>query len=55
MIKKELSLIAFLLVVSSFAQNIKTVQLRPKNNPNFYAPIVRLGDVLKLSFDIGTD
>ncbi|WP_440068238.1 DUF5103 domain-containing protein [Tenacibaculum discolor] len=51
MIKKELSLIAFLLVVSSFAQNIKTVQLRPKNNPNFYAPIVRLGDVLKLSFD----
>ncbi|MGQ3677913.1 type IX secretion system plug protein [Tenacibaculum discolor] len=51
MIKKKLSLIAFLLVVSSFAQNIKTVQLRPKNNPNFYAPIVRLGDVLKLSFD----
>lgn len=51
MIKKELSLIAFLLVISSFAQNIKTVQLRPKNNPNFYAPIVRLGDVLKLSFD----
>ncbi|NVK10070.1 MAG: DUF5103 domain-containing protein [Tenacibaculum sp.] len=51
MIKKELSLIAFLLVVSSFAQNIKTVQLRPKNTPNFYAPIVRLGDVLKLSFD----
>ena len=49
--KKELSLIAFLLVVSSFAQNIKTVQLRPKNNPNFYAPIVRLGAVLKLSFD----
>ncbi|MEE4000229.1 DUF5103 domain-containing protein [Tenacibaculum sp. FZY0031] len=51
MMKKELSLIAFLLVVSSFAQNIKTVQLRPKNNPNFYAPIVRLGAVLKLSFD----
>ncbi|XRE42935.1 hypothetical protein ACIVBQ_001139 [Tenacibaculum discolor] len=51
MMKKELSLIAFLLVISSFAQNIKTVQLRPKNNPNFYAPIVRLGDVLKLSFD----
>lgn len=51
MIKKELSLIAFLLVVSSFAQNIKTIQLRPKNNPNFYAPITRLGDVLKLSFD----
>jgi hypothetical protein len=51
MIKKELSLIAFLLVVSTFAQNIKTIQLRPKNNPNFYAPIVRLGDVLKLSFD----
>ncbi|AZJ34753.1 DUF5103 domain-containing protein [Tenacibaculum singaporense] len=51
MIKKELSLIAFLLVVSTFAQNIKTIQLRPKNNPNFYAPITRLGDVLKLSFD----
>lgn len=51
MIKKELSLIAFLLVVSTFAQNIKTIQLRPKNNPNFYAPIVRLGNVLKLSFD----
>lgn len=51
MIKKELSLIAFLLVVSSFAQNIKTIQLRPKNNPNFYTPITRLGDVLKLSFD----
>lgn len=51
MIKKELFIIAFLLVVSTYAQNIKTVQLRPKNNPNFYAPIVRLGDVLKLSFD----
>lgn len=51
MIKTKLSIIAFLLVVSTFAQNVKTVQLRPKNNPDFYAPIVRLGDVLKLSFD----
>ncbi|MDX8552054.1 DUF5103 domain-containing protein [Tenacibaculum sp. 1B UA] len=51
MIKTKLSIITFLLVVSTFAQNVKTVQLRPKNNPNFYAPIVRLGDVLKLSFD----
>ncbi len=51
MIQKELSLIAFLLVISTFAQNIRTVQLRPKNTPDFYAPIVRLGSVLKLSFD----
>ncbi|KAF9658937.1 MULTISPECIES: DUF5103 domain-containing protein [Tenacibaculum] len=40
-----------LLFLNIQAQNVKTVQLRPKNNPNFYAPIVRLGDVLKLSFD----
>ncbi|CAM1358756.1 conserved hypothetical protein [Tenacibaculum sediminilitoris] len=51
MIKKELLLIAILLTVSCFSQKIKTVQLRPKNNPTSYAPIVRLGDVLKLSFD----
>ncbi|WGH74206.1 DUF5103 domain-containing protein [Tenacibaculum tangerinum] len=51
MIKKELFILALLAAVSVFGQNIKTVQLRPKNNPNFYAPIVRLGRVLELSFD----
>jgi len=33
------------------AQNIKTIQLRPKYNTNQYSAIVRLGEVLKLSFD----
>ncbi len=41
----------FFLATSNYAQNIKTVQLRLKNNPEYYAPIVRLGQVLKLSFD----
>ncbi|CAM1351514.1 type IX secretion system plug protein [Tenacibaculum crassostreae] len=39
------------LATSVYSQNIKTVQLRPKNNPHQYTAIVRLGDVLKLSFD----
>ncbi len=33
------------------SQNIKTIQLRPKNNTKQFAPIVRLGEVLELSFD----
>ena len=33
------------------AQNIKTIQLQPKHNTNQYSAIVRLGEVLKLSFD----
>ena len=33
------------------AQNIKTIQLRPKHNTTQFSAIVRLGDVLELSFD----
>lgn len=33
------------------AQNIKTIQLRPKHNTNQFSAIIKLGDVLKLSFD----
>ncbi|TDQ28391.1 type IX secretion system plug protein [Tenacibaculum caenipelagi] len=51
MTKKILTIITYLLLGSAYAQNIKTIQLRPKHNPNQYAPIVRLGEVLKLSFD----
>lgn len=42
----------FFFVFSLFgnAQNIKTIQLRPVNSQQF-APIVRLGNVLELSFD----
>ncbi|PKH50231.1 DUF5103 domain-containing protein [Tenacibaculum sp. Bg11-29] len=40
---------AFSVIIN--AQNIKTIQLRPKYNTNQYSAIVRLGEVLKLSFD----
>ena len=33
------------------AQNIKTIQLRPKHSTNQFAAIVKLGAVLQLSFD----
>ncbi len=51
MTKKILSILTCLMFSLIQAQNIKTVQLRPKHNPNQYEPIVRLGEVLKLSFD----
>ena len=46
--------LVFLLVVSSLytkAQNIATIQLRPKYNQADYAPIIKLGQALQLSFD----
>lgn len=50
--KLKISLIISLcFYVLGHTQNIKTVQLRPKNNDKHFAPIVRLGEVLKLSFD----
>ena len=48
---RNLFIAVFFCAISSYAQNIKTVQLRPKNNTERYTPIVRLGDILKLSFD----
>lgn len=35
----------------AYSQNIKTIQFRPKHVQNQYTPIVRLGQVLELSFD----
>ncbi len=35
----------------SHSQNIKTIQLRPKHSINQYAAMVKLGQVLELSFD----
>lgn len=47
--------LALLLLFSSYqtiyAQNIKTIQLRPKHNAQQFSAIVRLGQVLELSFD----
>ena len=42
-----------LLLFSGFitAQNIKSIQFKPKHNPNQYNAIARLGEVLELSFD----
>ena len=34
-----------------YTQNIKSIQLRPFNNPKHYSSIVRLGSVMELSFD----
>lgn len=48
---KKLVFLLFTFIEIINAQNIKTIQLRPKNNPNQYAAIVRLGEVLELSFD----
>ena len=33
------------------AQNVKSILLRPANNPKQYNSIVKLGNVLELSFD----
>lgn len=35
----------------SHAQQVKSIQLRPLNNPKNFHPIVRLGEILELSFD----
>ena len=47
--------LALLLLFGSYqviyAQNIKTIQLRPKHNVQQFSAIVRLGQVLELSFD----
>ncbi len=37
--------------LSTFAQNIKSIQLKPAGNDKSYIPVVRLGSVLELSFD----
>lgn len=34
-----------------YSQTIKSIQLRPAHNPKLFSPIVRLGEVLELSFD----
>ena len=39
------------LCITVNAQNIKTIQLQPKHNTNQYSAIVKLGEVLELSFD----
>ncbi len=51
MIKHILIFLFFALYQTINAQNIKTIQLRPKHNANQFAAIVRLGNVLELSFD----
>lgn len=43
-------LTCFIICITTSAQNIKTVQLRPLGS-KAYAPITRLGNVLELSFD----
>ena len=49
--KHILFLITFCISIHLSAQNIKTVQLRPKNSYNQFSAIVPLGSVLTLSFD----
>ncbi|MCF2875913.1 MULTISPECIES: DUF5103 domain-containing protein [unclassified Tenacibaculum] len=49
--KHILFLITFCISIHLSAQNIKTVQLRPKNSNNQFSAIVPLGSVLTLSFD----
>ena len=50
--KKQFLIVLFsLLHLIINAQNIKTIQLRPKHNNTQYASVVRLGQVLTLSFD----
>lgn len=51
MTKSLLFFLFSILYLSVNAQNIKTVQLRPKNNPNQFSAIARLGETLTLSFD----
>jgi hypothetical protein len=50
MLKKYLTLLLVLLCYPFFAQNIKSIQLRPLQKNN-YTAIVPLGTVLELSFD----
>jgi len=49
--EKKYFLLLIFVPFLSFTQNIKTVQLKPLNNNTAMAPIVRLGNVLELSFD----
>ncbi|WNW01431.1 DUF5103 domain-containing protein [Tenacibaculum sp. HL-MS23] len=51
MIKHLVIFLFSALYITVNAQNIKTIQLQPKHNTNQYSAIVRLGEVLKLSFD----
>ncbi|MCD8401496.1 type IX secretion system plug protein [Tenacibaculum finnmarkense] len=51
MIKYLLSFLFSALHFVISAQNINTIQLRPKHSKNQFAAIVRLGSVLTLSFD----
>ncbi|WP_299156865.1 DUF5103 domain-containing protein [uncultured Tenacibaculum sp.] len=51
MTKHLLFLISFGFSLLLNAQNIKTIELRPKNNSNQFSAIVPLGNILKLSFD----
>lgn len=51
MTKHLLFLISFGFSLLLNAQNIKTIELRPKNNSNQFSAIVPLGSILKLSFD----
>ncbi|WP_299124582.1 DUF5103 domain-containing protein [uncultured Tenacibaculum sp.] len=46
-----LSILLSLFSLNILGQNIKTVQLRPKNSNNQFSAIVPLGSVLTLSFD----
>lgn len=48
---KKIVYILFWFTGIVFSQNIKTIQFKPKNNPNQYTAITRLGTVLELSFD----
>ncbi len=51
MIKHLTTLLLIACYTTVNAQHIKTIQLRPKHNTNQYSAIVRLGEVLELSFD----
>ncbi|CAM1334133.1 DUF5103 domain-containing protein [Tenacibaculum aestuariivivum] len=51
MVKLTTTLLLTIVYLSINAQNIKTVQLRPKYNTNQFAAITQLGNVLELSFD----
>ncbi|CAL2102550.1 T9SS plug protein precursor [Tenacibaculum sp. 190130A14a] len=48
---KNFVYVLFWLSGVAFSQNIKTIQFKPKHAQNQYTPIVRLGQVLELSFD----
>jgi len=50
MMRKNFFLLAIFVSFLGYTQNVKTIQLRPINS-NSYAPIVKLGSILQLSFD----